>query len=327
MKSILVKKPGGCEQLYIGEVPSPEPGTNEILVKIKATSLNRMDILQRQGRYPVPEGASPILGVDMAGVVESSGPHSSRWNAGDRVMGLLSGGGYAEYAVIHEDLAMSIPRNLSFEEAAAIPEVFMVAYQTLFLLGEAQPGYNILVHAGAGGVGTAAIQLIREAGARSFVTAGSHEKIEFCKTLGAQEGFNYREGPFALKLLEATQQEGVHVILDFVGAPFWEQNIRSLKTDGRLVVIGYMGGRRVADMDLATILAKRIHVIGTTLRARNEAYRIGLCRELARFALDRFAEGRLRPIIDRVFPWDKVQEAHRCMEENRNMGKIVMNGM
>lgn len=327
MKAILIKNPGGAEQLYMGEAEIPALAKKEILVKVKATSLNRMDIIQREGRYPVPKGASPVLGVDVAGVVEELGLGCSKWKPGDRVMGLLSGGAYAEYVSVHEDLALPIPENLSFEGGAAIPEVFMTGYQTLFFLGKTKAGYDVLIHAGASGVGTAAIQLVREVGARSIVTAGSPGKIEFCKKLGAWKGFNYREGPFAEKVLEATQGKGVDVILDFVGASFWEQNIQSLKREGRLIVIGYLGGSRVTNMDLTPILRNWVHILGTTLRARDRDYQIGLVRELSGFALDRFKDGRLKPVIDKVYPWERVQEAHRYMEANRNIGKIVMNGM
>ena len=327
MKAILIKRPGGVEQLYMGEAEMPDPADKEILVKVMATSVNRMDIIQREGRYPVPKGASPILGVDMAGVVDKQGPGSSKWKPGDRVMGLLSGGAYAEYVKIHEDLVMPLPENFSFEEGASIPEVFMTAYQTLFFLGETKPGCDVLLHAGASGVGTAAIQLIKEVGARSLVTAGSREKIEFCKKLGAYEGFNYKDGPFVSGVLEMTGGKGVDLILDFVGASFWEQNLQSLRREGRLIIIGYLGGSRVANMELTPILRNWIHVIGTTLRARDQGYQIRLVKELSSFALDRLRDGRLRPVIDRVYSWERVQEAHRYMEENRNIGKIVMNGM
>jgi tumor protein p53-inducible protein 3 len=327
MKAVLIKKPGGREELYIGQVPTPRPKGREILVKVKATSLNRMDILQRQGLYPVPEGASDVLGVDLAGVVEETGPDVGRWKPGDRVMGLTGGGGYAEYAVIHEDLAREIPENLTFEEASAVPEVFSAAYQTLFWLGKVEKEQLVLVHAGAGGVGSAAIQLVRETGAKSFATAGTDEKVEFCKNLGANFGCNYNKVSFPEPLLEATGGKGADVILDFVGAPYWEKNIRSLKKDGRLIIIGFLGGPFVEKVDLNQILTRWVRVVGTTLRSRDLKYRTALAGEMYAFALPRFRDGRLKPVVDRVFSWEDVKEAHKYMEENRNLGKIVLGGM
>jgi NADPH:quinone reductase-like Zn-dependent oxidoreductase len=221
MKAILVKEPGDVDQLYIGEFPKPEPREGELLVKVKATALNRADLLQRRGKYPPPPGASTVIGLEMSGVVEDVGPRSSGWRPGDRVFGLLPGGGYAEYAVIHERMAVLIPENLSFEEAAAIPEVFLTAFQTLFWLGKLMEGERVLIHAGASGVGTAAIQLVREAGATSIVTASSKQKLEACRRLGAEIIINYKEGPFAPKILDTTEGRGVDLILDFVGAPYW----------------------------------------------------------------------------------------------------------
>ena len=327
MKAVLVKEPGGPDQLTIGEFPTPEPAANEILVKVKATALNRLDIMQRQGNYPPPPGASPILGLDIAGVVERGGGETSRWKEGDRVFGLLAGGGYAQYASIDADLAMPIPENLSFEEAASIPEVFLTAYQALFWLGGVKEGQSVLIHAGASGVGTAAIQLAREAGARPMVTAGSENKLSSCRDLGASTAINYREGPFASKVLEATGNRGVDLILDFIGAPYWEENISSLAVDGRLILLSVMGGTEVEHLNLRELMRKRIGILATTLRARSEDYKIELTRDFSEFSLSRLADGRLKPVIDRVFPWEEVRDAHCHMEENKNVGKIVLNNM
>jgi len=324
MKAILQKEPGGADQLFLGDTEVPSIHPKEILVRLKATALNRMDIIQREGKYPVPKDASSILGVDMAGVVEDVGSEVSRFKKGDEVFGLLQGGGYAELATIHEDLAWFKPNNLSFEEAAAVPEVFMTAYQTLFLVGQAKPEESVLIHAGASGVGTAAIQLALAKGIKPYVTAGSQEKIACCEILGALGGINYKEGPFAKKLLELTNDQGVDVVLDFVGAPYWEQNLDVLKKSGRLVVIGYMGGMKVEEANLGTILRKWIEVKGTTLRARSEGYRIELAKELGAFLLPRLADSQIKPIVGQIFHWSEVKEAHRMMEKNLNVGKIVM---
>ncbi|PZN09740.1 MAG: NADPH:quinone oxidoreductase [Bacillota bacterium] len=324
MRAVLVRQPGGAEQLFLGEYPTPEPGEGELLVRVRATALNRADILQRRGLYPPPPGASPILGLEIAGVVERAGPGCGGWRAGDRVFALVPGGGYAEYVTLPAAMAMPIPDNLGFEEAAAIPEAFFTAYQTLFWIGRLQAGERVLIHAGASGVGTAAIQLARDAGADVLVTAGSEAKLAACRALGASHAFNYKEGPFARRVLEATGGRGVDLVLDFVGAPYWEQNLECLATDGRLVLIATMGGGVVERCDLRLLMAKRLQVTGTTLRSRSPEYKARLTREFVQRVLPRFAEGRLRPVIDRVFPWDRVAEAHRYMEANRNIGKIVL---
>lgn len=324
MKAVLQNNPGNRETLFIGDAQKPSVKDNEVLVRVKATALNRMDIIQREGRYPLPDDASSILGVDMAGVVEDFGSSVTNWKKGDEVFGLLQGGGYAEYTSIAEGLLWRKPSHLSFEEAAALPEVFMTAYQTLFWLGELQKGQSVLIHAGASGVGTAAIQLCKEMGITSFVTAGSEEKIKACCELGAKAGFNYKEGEFAAKLREANSGKGVNAILDFVGAPYWEQNISLLEKEGVLVIIGFMGGPKVPHMNLAPILRNWIKIKGTTLRARSEPYRIELAKELGDVLLPALAEGRIKPVIHQVLDLEQVQEAHQIMEENQNTGKIVL---
>ncbi len=327
MKAILVKEPGEAAQLVFGSYPSPEPADGELLVKVKATALNRADILQRKGLYPSPSGTGPILGLEMAGVVESVGAGCSSYTAGDRVFGLLPGGGYAEYVTIPEAMAMPIPEKFSFEEAAAIPEVFLTAYQALFWIGHIQAHDTVLIHAGASGVGTAAIQLTREAGATAIVTAGSEPKLTKCRELGAETAINYNDGPFAKTVLEATDQRGANIILDFVGASYWEQNLSALAIDGRWVLIATLGGISVESVNLGILMKKRVQLTATTLRARSLEYKIRLTRDLAEFALRRFTEGTLKPVIDTVFSWEQAVDAHQYMETNKNIGKIILNGM
>ena len=327
MKAIVLKEHGGAEQLALGTVQTPDITDDELLVRVKATALNRADIMQRQGLYPPPKGASPILGLEMAGVVEQVGPNCTDWKVGDRVFALLPGGGYAEYVSIPAAMAMPMPENLSFEEAAAIAEVFLTAYQTLFWIGGIQQGESVLIHAGASGVGTAAIQLVKETGGTSIITAGSEEKLTFCRELGASLALNYKEGEFASEVLEATKQRGVDIVLDFVGASYWKQNLAALATDGRWVLIALLGGAKVEQVHLGILLKKRIQLSATTLRARGLDYKISLTRDFSEFALSRFTDGRLKPIVDSVFPWEEVVEAHRYMESNKNIGKIVVNGM
>jgi putative PIG3 family NAD(P)H quinone oxidoreductase len=324
MGAILVKKPGGADQLTLGEYPRPLYLNDELLVRVKATALNRADILQREGKYPPPKGASPILGLEVAGLVEEVGADCSGWHRGDRVCALLAGGGYAQYTVIPAKMAIPVPDNLTFEEAAAIPEAFLTAYQALYWLGNLQPGQHVLIHAGASGVGTAAIQLVKEAGSIPMITAGSAKKLDFCLRLGAKVAINYRDGQFASHILEATKNRGVNIILDPVGAAYWEQNIQSLGIDGRLILLATMGGATLNQADLRPVLRKRLQIIGTTLRGRNKDYKIQLTKDFVKKIMAGFAENRFKAIIDSTFSWKEVAEAHTRMEENQNLGKIIL---
>lgn len=324
VKAVLMKKFGEADVLHIGEHPDPVMGDGELLVRVKATALNRADLLQRRGAYPPPKGAPDILGLEMAGEVVKVGPDVTGWQSGDRVCALLPGGGYAEYVSLPSGMAMPLPDSFSYEQGAAIPEVFLTAYSNLVWLGGLKPGYQVLVHAGASGVGTAAIQLIREFGAESIVTAGSQEKLNRCQELGARAGWNYKEGSFAPWVKEQTKGKGVELILDFVGAPYFDDNVKSLTVDGRLIIIGTMGGAKVDGVNLSDILRRRLQVIGTALRSRSVEEKVKLTREFSEFALPRFADGRLQPIVDSVFDWQDVVEAHRYMESNANIGKIVL---
>ena len=323
MKAVLVTSPGAAENLVIGEFEKPEPKPHEILVKVAATALNRADILQREGKYPPPKGASPILGLEMSGEVVALGKSVTKWKAGDQVFGLLPGGGYAEYAVIHQDMAMPLPANVSLTAAAAIPEVFLTAYQALFWLGKLQKGEMVLIHAGGSGVGTAAIQLAKAYEASVIITA-SAGKHQICLDLGADEAIDYQTQDFKEKVREYTDEKGVNVIVDFVAAPYFHQNIDSLATDGRLVLLATLGGGKVENFDLRKVLSKRLQIIGSTLRARSLEYQIALTEAFSAFAMPGFQQGEIKPIIDKVFDWKEVQEAHRYMEANKNTGKIVL---
>ncbi|CAN5148464.1 NAD(P)H-quinone oxidoreductase [soil metagenome] len=323
MKAVVLEAAGGAENLMLAEVDRPEPGDNEILVKVKATALNRADILQRQGKYPPPEGASPILGLEMAGEVEKTGKNSQNFKIKDKVFGLIPGGGYAEYAIIHQDMALKIPANFSFAEAAAIPEVFLTSYQALIWLGNLKPDQPILIHAGGSGVGTAAIQLAKILNAKIIITA-SQAKHANCLQLGADIAIDYKKGPFQSEVLEYTNGDGVDLIIDFIGKPYFHQNINCLKTDGTLVLLAAMGGGRVQDVDLLQILKKRIHIKGSTLRSRPLDYQIKLSQEFYNFATPYFIEGKLKPVIDKVFNWKDVTQAHLYMESNKSSGKIVL---
>jgi putative PIG3 family NAD(P)H quinone oxidoreductase len=324
VKAVLMSGLGGVEFLHIAHHHDPVMKEDELLVRIRATALNRADLLQRRGKHPPPKGVPDILGLEMAGEVVAAGRAAGEWKAGERVCALLPGGGYAELVAIPAGLAMRIPENLSFEQAAAIPEVFLTAYQNLFNVAHLAQGETVLVHAGGSGVGTAAVQLIREAGAESLVTAGSEGKIARCLSLGARAGWNYKEGPFLPWVTEQTSGKGVDVVLDFVGAPYFEQNLQCLAADGRMVVVGTLGGAEVEKFSLRTLMTKRLQVTGAGLRSMDTPRKIALTRKFAGFALRRFADGRLVPVVDTVFDWKDVAKAHQRMESNVNVGKIVL---
>jgi putative PIG3 family NAD(P)H quinone oxidoreductase len=324
MKAIIIKEYGNVDQLNIGEYPTPQPQQHDVLIRVETCGINRADILQRKGKYPPPPGTSPLLGLEAAGVVERCGSQCTLRKPGDRVMGILAGGGYAEYVVMHEEIAMSIPDTLSFEQAAAIPEAFITAYQAMFWLGKLQQGNSVLVHAGASGVGTAALQLAKAFGINAIATAGSEEKLKACIHYGAISALNYHNGPFADNVMDFTGGKGINAILDFIGASFWTQNLSVLAPDGRLVIISMLGGSKVETVNLAEILMKRIHIVGTTLRGRSLDYKIALTQEFTRRALPLFADARLQPVIDSIFPWSQVRDAHLRIESNLNIGKILL---
>lgn len=323
MRAVRVTEEGDPEHMTIGEVPTPSPGPNEVRVQIHATALNRADTFQRRGHYPPPEGASPILGLEMAGVVAETGEGVIDWHEGDRVFSLLAGGGYAEQVVVHKDLLMAMPPGLSMRDAAAIPEVFLTAYQALHWLGGLQRDHRVLIHAGASGVGTAAIQLTREAGAHPYVTA-SAPKHDVCRDLGAEATIDYESENFADRIAEITGGDGVNIVLDFIGAPYFHQNIDALATDGRIVQLATLGGSTVSEVNLRALMAKRVHLLTSTLRDRSLDYKVQLTQEFASDLLPKFVDGHLHPVIDSTVDWTKVAEAHRRMENNENAGKIVL---
>lgn len=323
MKAVLIKEFGGPEKMYIGETELPKISEKEILVKVKATALNRADTLQRAGMYPPPPGASSILGLEIAGLVHQVGPGVDKWKEGDAVFGLIPGGGYAAYARIHQDMALSIPQGMSFEQAAAIPEVFLTAYQALNWLAHIKENESILIHAGASGVGTAAIQLARSWKARIFCTA-SAAKHSLCKEMGAEECIDYKSQDFKEIVLKLTQDKGVNVVIDFIAAAYFQKNLDALSMDGRLVLLALLGGMQVNNFNMATLLRKRLSLIGSTLRARSLSYQIELTRDFWKFAESRFGSGELKPVIDSVLDWQEVAEGHRKMEANLNAGKIIL---
>lgn len=322
MKAIIVNKPGGAEQLKISEQVKPVPESNELLIKVKAAAVNRTDIMNREAQSGYLN--HPILGVEISGVVEETSSDEG-FPVGTRVMGLVNGGGYAEYAVMPAERAMIIPENINYEEAVAIPEVFLTAYQTLFWLGELTKDETVLIHAGGSGVGTAAIQLAKQLGeAKVMITAGTQEKLEFGKTLGADHAINYKSKSFDEEVLKATDNQGVDVILDFIGASYWRKNMNSIKVDGRWILIGVLGGSKVDEVNLMELMSKRIKLIGTLLTPRSDQYKANLTSEFILKTAHLFETKQMRPIVDSCFHIEDIQKAHQHMEANKNIGKIVL---
>ena len=325
MRAILVREPGDESVLALGEVPPPALGAAEVRIRVHTTAVNRADLLQRQGFYPPPPGASSILGLECAGEVAEVGATVSNFRPGQRVMALLPGGGYAEEAAVHHGSVLRVPDAMTDEEAGAFPEVFLTAFSNLFLpaLGAIAAGESALVHGGGGGVGTAAILLLRDAGLRCLVTAGSADKCDQCVALGATACIDYRREDFSARVRELTDGRGVEVILDHIGAAYLEKNLAALSSGGRLVLIGLMGGAK-GEINLAQLLLKRLAIIGSTLRSRSVDEKASIVDAFrARFG-EALAEHRLRPPIARVLPLAQAAEAHRLMASSSHFGKIVL---
>jgi tumor protein p53-inducible protein 3 len=328
MNALLVDHSGSKPEMILGSAPKPVPGEYELLVKIKATALNRADLLQKSGNYPPPDGVSPILGLEMAGIVESTGPEVTRFDPGDPVFGLLPGGGYAEYCVIHERMAMYIPENFSFGEAAAIPEVFLTAFQALKLLGNIKRNENVLIHAGASGVGTAAIQLAKKLfNCTVITTAGKKKKLKACLELGADIAINYKKTDFSEEIISELGNNSIDLILDFVGAPYWEKNVKVIAMDGRLIYLAMLGGTKINHLNLVPVLRKRLTIQGSTLRNRTDEYKMNLTSDFHSYAMELVENRVIKPVIHEIFDWSQAEQAHTMMEKNRNIGKIILTGM
>lgn len=322
MLAITYKNNGGPEELKLTEVSVPTPGPFQLLVHVKATALNRADLLQRRGKYPTPPGESDILGLEIAGVVTALGDKVTRYQLGDRVFGLVGGGGYAEYCLIDHEVAMPMPDSLSFVEAAAIPEAFLTANEAIFTLGQLQPNERILFHAGASGVGTAGIQLAHCTGANVFATVGNAVKKSRIEAMNVSV-INYKEEDFVAKLKKITHNEGVDIIIDFIGASYLMQNLNSLRPDGRLICVGLMGGAK-AEIELECILSQRLQIKGLIMRKRSLDNKRAITKRFSEKWLHLLAERKIRPIIDSVYPLKDAAKAHQRMEEHANIGKIVL---
>lgn len=324
MKAVLHAGFGGPEVLRLGEAPAPEATAGRVLIRVVATSVNRPDAIQREGRYPPPPGESEILGLEAAGTVEAVGPGVDAFSPGDRVLALLPGGGYAELAAAPAGQVMRIPERLSFEQAACIAESYITAYLNVFLLGRLAAGETVLVHGGSGGVGTAAIQLCRALAPRATVIAtASAAKAERVAALGAARVVDYGSEDFADAVLGHTDGRGADVILDHIGGPYLARNLKALAIGGRLVVIGVMGGRS-AELDVARLMMKRQQILGSVLRPRSVAEKSAIIERFASEVLPLFASGTIAPVIDRVYPMAEAAEAHRAMEAGEHFGKIVL---
>lgn len=323
MKQIEVVGKGVDARLSIGHEEPPHPGPSEVRIRVRATAINHADLLQRRGLYPPPPGASAILGLECAGEIDALGSEVQGFALGDRVMALLPGGGYAEQAVVDAGSVLRVPEALGTEEAAALPEVYLTAYLNLFEIAEIGPGNWALVHGGGSGVGTAATGLLREVGAHCITTCGSQEKIKRSLELGADVALDYRSGPFAQAVREATAGCGVDVVLDSIGGPYLEQHLACLATDGRLVLIGLRGGAK-AEINLGVLMTKRLRIVGSTLRPLPPSRKA----EIVAGFWERFGPaieaGRIHPVIDRVFPLADAQAAHDWVQASEHFGKVVL---
>ncbi|MFL5508997.1 MAG: NAD(P)H-quinone oxidoreductase [Gemmatimonadaceae bacterium] len=324
MRAVIITGPGGPEVLEIQKRPDPVPGVGQIRVRVRASALNRADLLQRGGNYPVPAGyAADIAGMEYAGEVDDPGPGASLWKKGDRVMGIVGGAGHAELLCVHEREAMAVPRDMSWDDAAAIPEAFLTAFDALFNRLDLRIGETLLIHAVGSGVGTAALQLARANGATVVGTARTAEKLERAKVLGLDIAIDASRGDWAGQVESAVGGQSVTAVMDLVGGSYLEGNLRVIALLGRIVVVGLTAGA-TAQFNMGVLLRKRITIVGTVLRARPIEEKIALARAFADRGLPLFDSGRLKPVVDRVFGFDQIREAHETMESNRTFGKIVL---
>lgn len=325
MKAVVMSAFGGVEVLSVGEAEKPSPAAGQVLVKVYATSINRPDLVQREGKYPPPAGDSEILGLEVSGVIEALGDGVTGWQVGERVMTLVGGGGYAEFAVAYASHLMRIPESMSFEEAACVCESYITAFLNVFMIGEFKDAQSAILHGGGGGVNTAAIQLCRAlTPASKLIVTASGAKMERVREIGADFLINFQETPdFTEVVKEYTNKKGVDLILDHVGAKYLAPNMNSLGYKGKLVIIGVISGIK-AELNLALMMVKRQQIIGSVLRSRPVPEKGEIVAEFTRRALPKFADRTIVPIIEKVFSIDQVADAHRMMEEDKHFGKIVL---
>ena len=323
MTAIEITEPGGPEKLRPTQRPVPQPAPGEVLIQVAAAGVNRPDCLQRQGGYPPPPGASDIPGLEVAGTVVALGAGVDEWRIGDPICALLTGGGYAEYCVAPAPQCLPIPAGLSAQQAAALPETFFTVWSNVFDRARLQPGETLLVHGGASGIGTTAIQMATALGSRVFATVGGGEKVQPCLALGAERVIDYREEDFVQVVKEITNNKGVDVILDMVGGDYVQRNLSALAVGGRLVFIAFLRGAKV-ELNLAPVMMKRLTITGSTLRARPIADKAPIAQALRETVWPLLENGAIRPLIDRVFPLTEAAAAHTLMESNRHVGKLLL---
>ena len=322
MQQVIITEPGGVDKLAYETVTVPEPKADEVLVKVHAFGINRPDILQRQGLYPMPKGVTPVPGLEVAGIVEAVGSDVTKFKVGDQVCGLTNGGGYAEYCVVPESQTLNIPEGVNFVQAAAIPETFFTVWANVFQMGKAKVGETVLVHGGTSGIGTTALMLCKSLGIKTFATVGSDEKVAAISDLTT--AINYKTQDFEQVVNEATDNGGVDVILDMVGAPYLERNLNLLRRDGRLVYIAFLGGAKAKEVKLGQIMMKRLTITGSTMRARSTAEKAEIAQGLKEQIAPLWAKGECLPMIYKTFKFDQIQDAHAAMDTGEHVGKVVV---
>lgn len=323
MRAVEISKPGGPDVLRLTDVPKPAPKPNEVVVKVAAAGVNRPDLLQRTGHYPVPPDASPLPGLEIAGEVAECGSAVTMWKRGDKVCALANGGGYAEYCAVPETQALPVPKNLSMAEAASLPETFFTVWGNVYDRGKLAAGESLLVQGGTSGIGVTAIQMAAATGNRVFATAGSDEKVAACQRLGAERAFNYRTQDWLAEVRAATGGKGVNVILDMVGGDYVPKELKCLAEEGRLVFIAYLRGPRT-ELDIDAVMRKRLSITGSTLRPRSAEFKGYLARNLREKIWPLIEAGRIKPQVYKTFALADAGEAHRLMESSQHIGKIVL---
>lgn len=322
MQHVIITEPGGVDKLAYETVTIPQAKADEVLVKVHAFGINRPDILQRQGLYPMPKGVTPVPGLEVAGIVEAVGADVTQFKVGDKVCGLTNGGGYAEYCVVPQSQTLTIPEGVSFVQAAAIPETFFTVWANVFQMAKAKAGETLLVHGGASGIGTTVLMLCKAFGIKTFATVGTDEKVQAIANL--TDAINYKTQDFEKTIQEKTNNEGVDVILDMVGAPYLEKNLSLLRRDGRLVYIAFLAGAKAKEISLGQIMMKRLTITGSTMRARTTAEKAEIAQGIQQQVAPLWAKGECLPMIYQTFKFDQIQDAHASMDTGEHIGKVVV---
>ncbi|BBM97439.1 NADPH:quinone reductase [Marchantia polymorpha subsp. ruderalis] len=323
MKAVVITQPGGPDVLQLKDVEEPSLGSSEVLIKVAATAVNRADTLQRQGKYPPPAGASLYPGLECSGVVEAVGDRVQRWKVGDEVCALLAGGGYAEKINVPEGQVLPVPKGVSLLHAAALPEVSCTVWSTVFMTSKLTAGESFLVHGGSSGIGTFAIQIAKAKGAKVFCTVGNQEKADCCRKLGADVVINYKEQDFVQVVKEETGNKGVNVILDHIGASYFQKNVDALSVDGRLFIIGFMGGA-AGQVNLAPVMLKRLTVQGAGLRSRSLEQKSDIVAEVLKHVWPEVESGKVKPVVHSSFPLGDACKGHELLESSAHVGKIIL---